>query len=376
MGQLIDLLGGEHVGCLGMRSGLKERALVSDVVFEAPPRTGIPALVDQAEITLADLPPLPSTNSGFFMASFNWSKAYDTILDMVRKIADASTNGGAAKVDDAIEKAPDVLGFNPKALLDSLGHVGCVYSDTAAGIPGGFGFGIALSVDKPEALKNTLKIALQRLQAVIPNGAFTVAEEERSGRPFWVFDISNFPIHPAAALDKHWLFIGLTPQSIESELLRVDGKLDAWKPSEAERRAIDSVPKKFTVLSLTDPRPLYSAVVTYLPLVAGFINQAAEQAARQSGHAGKVRGRMALLADLPPAEVITRPMFPNVTAATVDAKGIRFQSRESAPGVTAGVFVAAPVMVALLLPAVQAAREACATHAIEKQPQADCPVSS
>jgi hypothetical protein len=98
-----------------------------------------------------------------------------------------------------------------------------------------------------------------------------------------------------------------------------------------------------------------------LPLVAGFINQAAEQASQRSGRAPGGRaggGRMALLADIPPAEVITRPMFPNVTAATVDAKGIRFQSRESAPGVTGAVFVGAPVMVALLLPAVQAAREA------------------
>jgi prepilin-type processing-associated H-X9-DG protein len=67
---------------------------------------------------------------------------------------------------------------------------------------------------------------------------------------------------------------------------------------------------------------------------------------------------MALLADIPPAEVITRPMFPNVTAVTVDAKGVRLQSRESAPGVSAGAFVGVPVMVALLLPAVQASREA------------------
>jgi prepilin-type processing-associated H-X9-DG protein len=67
---------------------------------------------------------------------------------------------------------------------------------------------------------------------------------------------------------------------------------------------------------------------------------------------------MALLADIPPAEVITKPMFPNVTAVTVDAKGVHMQTRESAPGLTSGAFVVGPVAVALLLPAVQAAREA------------------
>ncbi len=43
---------------------------------------------------------------------------------------------------------------------------------------------------------------------------------------------------------------------------------------------------------------------------------------------------------------------------TVDSKGVRLQSRESAPGLSSGLFVVTPVAVALLLPAVQAAREA------------------
>ncbi len=67
---------------------------------------------------------------------------------------------------------------------------------------------------------------------------------------------------------------------------------------------------------------------------------------------------MALLSDIPPAEVVTRPMFPNVAVVTVDGKGVRMRSRESAPGLSTGAFVATPVMVALLLPAVQAARAA------------------
>lgn len=359
VGELIDILGGERLVSVGLRIGLKDRALVSDCVIEAPsPRTGILALADQNPITLGNLPPLPKTTTGFGLASFNWSKAYDTILGIVRKIADKANNNGSQQVDEVMQRAPEILGFDPKSeLVDALGHVVCIYGDTAAGIPGGFGFTIALSVEKPDVLQKTLKTGFEKLQTVFPNG-FNAAEEERSGRPVWVVDMGSLPIHPTAALDKKWLWIGLTPQSIESALLRVDGKLDSWKPSEAEQAALDSVPKEFVGLSLTDPRPLYSAVVTYLPIVAGFINNAAEQGsgkpqARQAG--GK---RMALLSEIPPAEVITRPMFPNITAVTVDSKGVRLQSRESAPGLSAGAFVGAPVMVALLLPAVQAAREA------------------
>jgi hypothetical protein len=358
VGELIDILGGERLVSVGMRCGLKDRAIVTDCVIDAPsPRTGILALADQSPITLAALPPLPKTTTGFGLASFNWSKAYDTILNIARNIADKANNNGSQQVDAVMQRAPEILGFDPKSeLVDALGHVVCIYGDTAAGIPGGFGFTIALSVEKPDVLQKTLKTGFEKLQTVFPNG-FNVAEEERSGRPVWVADMGGLPIHPAAALDKKWLWIGLTPQSIESALLRVDGKLEQWKPSEAEQAALDSVPKEFVGLSLTDPRPLYTAVVSYLPMVAGLINNAAEPGSgkargRQSG------GRMAILADIPPAEVITRPMFPNVTAVTVDAKGVRLQSRESAPGLSAGAFVGAPVMVALLLPAVQASREA------------------
>jgi hypothetical protein len=364
--QLIDLLGGEQMGCVALRLGLKDRALVSEITIEAPaPRTGVMALADQAPITLADLPPLPQGNTTLVAGSFNWSKGYDTILGVVRGIADAVTNNGSAKVDEVMKKVPDVLGFDPKSdLCDALGHVVCIHSDSATGIPGAFAFGIAIAVEKPDLLHKTLKFALDRLQAVTQNNV-TAAEEERQGRPVWVFDLGQLPFHPAAALDKHWLFIGLTPQAVESSLMRVDGKLDRWKPSEGEQAALNSVPKEFIALSLSDPRPLYGTAVAYLPMLASVIDQAAgTAAARAAGDPDKppakraVGKRMALLADLPPAEVLTRPMFPNVSVGTVDAKGVRFQSRDSVPGFTLGGFVSAPVAVALLLPAVQAAREA------------------
>jgi hypothetical protein len=358
LGQLLDVLGAEHVGCVAWRCGLKDRAIVSEGIVEAAsPRTGIMALADQAPISLADAPPMPKENSGFLVASFDWSKAYTLIVDIAHRIEAASEPKGSAKVDEVIEKMTAVLGFDlKKDLCDALGHVICIHGDAAAGIPGGFGVGIAISVEKPDVLQKSLKTALDRLQAGIPNG-FTVAEEERSGRPVWVFDIANLPIHPAACLDKHWLFIGLTPQAIESALLRVDGKLEKWKPSPADQEALATVPKQFVALSLSDPRPFYTTVVNFLPLVMTGISQAA--AGPGNTPAGRAAGkRMAILADIPPAEVLTKPMFPNVTAVTVDDKGVHVQTHESAPGITSGAFVVAPVSVALLLPAVQAAREA------------------
>jgi hypothetical protein len=70
-------------------------------------------------------------------------------------------------------------------------------------------------------------------------------------------------------------------------------------------------------------------------------------------------------ADLPPAEVVTRPLFPNLSVCTMTDSEIRWTNRTSLPAVpllggagigNAGTTV--PVLVALLLPAVQQAREA------------------
>jgi hypothetical protein len=353
--QLIHVLGGARMGCLAWRCGLKDRAIVSEGVIEAPsPRTGILALADQAPISLADLPPLPKESAGFAAVSFDWSKVYSRALDTAHHIADMVAHNGSAKVDEAMQRVTAVLGFDLKTdLFDNLGHVACIYGDPTSGIPG-IGFGIALSVEKPDALQKTLKIALEKLQAAFPNGV-TFAEEERLGRPVWVFDLGQLPFHPAAAFDKHWLFLGLSPQSIQSALMRVDGKLDRWKPSEADQAALDCVPKQFIALTLADPKPFYEAIVTALPFLVSGLDQAAGPGNPAGGGAGK---RMAILADIPPAEILTRPMFPNVSALTVDEKGVRWQSRESAPSLTASAFVGGPAAIALLLPAVQAAREA------------------
>jgi len=236
--------------------------------------------------------------------------------------------------------------------------VHCLYNDSAAAIRAGLGFGLVIQIKDADKLKKTLAAAFDRLQANFPNG-FAVTTEERQGRPVWLLTLGAAPIHPAIAVDKKWLVVGLSPQSIESSLLRFDGKLEAWKPSPEEQTALDAVPKKFQMLCLSDPRPTYSSIVTFLPLILSAVDQAIPQNQPQGGPARRSGRRMALLSELPPADVLTRSMFPNAYAWTVDDHGLEAKSRESAPTIVGptGVAVGA-IGVALLLPAVQAAREA------------------
>lgn len=359
VGQILKVAGLDRMGSAVVRFGFRDRAFLSQVSVEAPaPRTGVLALMDQGSLTLADLPPMPKDTTTFFACSFDWSKSYDAIMKLAHDIGDLDSKDGASQVDAFVDRLPAALGFDLKHdLFDPMGGAICLYGDSSAAIPGGFGFGLAIQVKDAEKLKKTLDGVFDRLQKQFANG-FTVSQEDRLGRQVSVLAVGALPIHPAMCVDKHWLFVGLSPQAIESSLMRVDGKLDAWKPSAAEQTALDAVPKKFQLLCLSDPKPTYTAIVTFLP----FILTGIDQAMQQQGVGGPQRrtgARLALLSELPPPDVMTRSMFPNAYAWTVDERGLEGKSRESAPALMGptGIAVGA-IGVALLLPAVQAAREA------------------
>jgi len=358
VGQLLEILGLGRMGAVVSRSGFRDQELVSETLIEAPaPRTGVLALFDQRPITLGDLPPLPKNTTGFMACSFDWKKAYDVLVDVAHNVGDAFEMNGSARVDQAISQWPLILGIDLKRdVFDRLDRVACFYNDSAAGIPGGVGFGLALQVNDAAALNKALNSLLGNLQAQFPN-ALNLAHDERMGRSLSVFEFGSLPVRPALCVDKHWLFVGMTPEATEASLKRVDGKLESWKPSPAEEKTLGAVPKEFVLLSLSDPRPTYSSVVTFLPIVLSGIDAAMKSA----GGNGRTPGeRVRLLSELPAVDVITRRLFPNVSVCTVDERGVHERSRQSAPDLVSGPTVVAvgAIGTALLLPAVQAAREA------------------
>ena len=52
-----------------------------------------------------------------------------------------------------------------------------------------------------------------------------------------------------------WLVMGFVPQSVEAFYLRMDGKLDRWKPSAKHEKAFAELPKEFTSITVTDTLP-------------------------------------------------------------------------------------------------------------------------
>lgn len=114
-------------------------------------------------------------------------------------------------------------------------------------------------------------------------------------------------------------------------------------------------------ITVGDTRGTWQSVLKIAP--AAMV--AAEVALKEEGVLPRELELPVTPADIPPAELIARPLFPNVSISVVDENGIHSTTRSSMPGIplVSGVgegnsAATAAVGVALLLPAVQSAREA------------------
>jgi len=356
---ILEALGLHNLGTIGMRTGIKERAMWSEVVIEAPkPRTGLLALANQQSLTLNDLPPIPPTSPGFMVASFDWSQAYDAILKVVKDTAALENPQNVNQVDQVLDRLSAMLQFDlKKGLLDPLGHVNGFFADAGQG-PMGFGFGIAISVDDAESLRISVDKLIQLLQnAAGPN--LQVGRSIKYDREIVSFQFGGGIVNPALCIDDKWLVLALAPQSVDTFLMRLDGKLPRWKPTEEHTAALNALPKEFISLSISDPRASMQGLLTMANTMGPAMLAGFRQAQRDAGGPPTAPPAGNPLANLPPAEIVTAPLFPNVSVCTVDDRGVVMLERTSMPSVmSVGAVPGVAVGVALLLPAVQQAREA------------------
>ena len=345
------------------RSGYKGKAVWSESAVETHgPRRGLLALADQQPITLKDLPPLPAETAGFFACSLDWSKLYVDLTTMAREVAALGPPQVAQQVAGVIDNLPQILPIHPKDdLLDPLGNVTCIYGDSQQTLFG-LGNGLAIKVDDADKLSSTLdEIAGVVAEQVEPRD-FRVRKTEKHGVEIVTLEIGRGVFNPSYVIHDGWLNVGLFPQAAEAFALRADGKLPTWKPSGEVQEALSQMPEEFTSISVTDPRPTVQMLMSLTPIVF----PAAQEALRGAGGRDR-RDESPLpitLADLPPAELVAGPLFPNVSVSTVSDDGFHGTSRTSLPafpfaGSGGGGSVATTgVLVGLLLPAVQQAREA------------------
>jgi hypothetical protein len=361
IGDALKAVGLHNLKLLALQSGYKGRAIWSEMNVDVEgERTGLLALASDKTFTLADLPPLPHANGGFAASRFDPAAMWETLVGVARNVDNLGPPNQRGQVDQWLDQMEGMLGFNPKTeLLDPIGDLGVVFTDPDQGLMG-LGSGFAMSVDDAPKLRKTADRIVGMISEAA-EGDFGVRRVKKYGRDMLVLRFANRAEAGAIMIDDKWMVISLMPQTCEAFALRADGKLPAWEPDEEQAAAFAELPKEMTSVAIGEPRTTWSTLLKVAPIGLSMV----EAMAKEQRLIPEDVTLPVSTADIPPAELVVQPLFPNVTVGVVDAAGMHTTSRQSLPSVPflggggEGSSVATTgVLVALLLPAIQQAREA------------------
>jgi hypothetical protein len=176
-------------------------------------------------------------------------------------------------------------------------------------------------------------------------GRAAIVESAVGGNKMYSLQFTGapMPISPSWCIGDEWLVLGLLPQSVQSALDRKPE--DSLAAAEEVRQALAGEVAP-AALAYQDTPQLVQHVYPWLLIGAQMLSNQLRQ-----------QGIVIDTTAIPPVEVIVKHLRPSVSTLTHRADGFHFDSRGSIPG-GGNLASAAPVGVALLLPAVQAARQA------------------
>lgn len=355
-----DRLGVANLEAMTFSGGYKGAATWSNASIIAPgPRKRLLKLLDQRNITFDELPPMPTSTDSFFAGSFDIRKSVDLILETIA--AGAAIADQNEDVTNKLAEFQDIIGGHPRDVFSAgLGDLFCIYNDPSSmPIPVGIGPVLSASVEDRAVVESTLRRLFELAKQMPDAEKFSMRESQKNGHTFFSFQIQGgVPVVPTIMVTDDWLVASIMPGAAQSFSARAEGRLRKWEPNEEVLNALTQLPKEFTSISVSDPRPGYRSMMTWAPMAMGML----ESQVLPNFSRGGQRVEMPFgIQDLPSVEELTEPMFPNVTVSTVTEEGVIGQGRHSAPGMPVshvGSAAVVPVLVALLLPAVQQAREA------------------
>jgi len=361
--ELLVVLGLDNLNSIGMQSGIKDRSLTSLTSIDAPgERRGLLSILDQESMSMGDLPPLPQQLSSFMAYSFDSANAvqtlYETAIELEKVLSPETENVASARA-----QAKEHLGLDlVDDLLAGLGNVNCIYNDEAQT---GIGIAPALLVEVADAekLNTALEHLLVELLPQVSQGKAKGVIKEQDGTKTYTIEAPQIGMSPAVSVSDKWMCVSLLPQPVMAFNLRVQGELPLWNVETLPEETTAAFPESFTGLTIIDPKSTYRTILGLAPLAAAFSQAALSQALMEQGNGSPPV--IFQVSDLPPTELVTKWLYPNVAYSVVDENGLTTRTTSSIPGLPipggdgGAASVAVPaVLVALLLPAVQQAREA------------------
>ncbi|MDX1947797.1 MAG: DUF1559 domain-containing protein [Pirellulaceae bacterium] len=340
--QVVATLGLRQIGTLASVSAMDEAGIVSHstLAIDGPPR-GLVALLENEGIGKEDLAHIPSDALLASCWSLEASRVLDTILETIREVEPRA----ADEFEGELRNFEREFGVDVRATLAGLGNN---WSLHAANADGGL-MGVAVTVEVRDRAR--LLAAQEKLLAAWgqaqPGRGPAIAQLQFGGQTVYylVPDLRRgMMFAPAWCLSEERLIVGLFPQGVKSVLARKAGdKSLADVPEVAAQLAAGKPPLAITYQdSARLFEAFYPSAQMLLPMVMS------------SGGAFGLPPDLA--AALPTPRSVIRHLRPSVTVVRRTERGLETDTRQTLPGTNLGA--SAPLAVAMLLPALQASREA------------------
>lgn len=328
----------EYVAVTGLdETGFAQFAAVD---LSGPPR-GLLALASSETLTEADLAPIPLGSLFALAAKFDVGQTVENALEL----AGSANPAAIDQVNDALQQAEGVLGMRVREdILASLGDTWTVHAHHE---DGGIvaGWTLAVGVTDSEKL-GQLSQRLMQLGNQMAQGPADPRIQWNQFRGQNMFTVSlpgpEMPFSPTWCVTDSHLVIGLFPQAIKSHLNRRAGS----GPTIAKHPQVAAMIKKgsSSITAVNNKRMMEFAY----PFA---------QVALRMGLGELAKEGVAIdYSMLPSLTSIAPHLDYGVTASRATTRGFEMEQHQTLPGGSLGA--TAPISVGLLLPAVQAAREA------------------
>ncbi|MDB5352566.1 MAG: hypothetical protein JWN86_3813 [Planctomycetota bacterium] len=370
-------MGLDGVKRLDLRWGFQDEALLTSVRLIAPaPRRGALALLDGPTFTAQTLPPVPAGLKAFTALSLDVDGIFGKYTDLMKQV----NPQGAEQLAQRQQAILATTGLNiRKDVLKHLGPKFSVYGTVkpGEGVPVMPGLTMPIpevtmlaETDDATAFAKSLDIVMGQVKLALNNpnnnrpGAPAPAQIQKLTGPERGYDIilpadaAQGPmasIKPTVRIGKKLVAIASSPTAAKTGLALETNPAGRWTPTGDFAAMAKRLPKGMILLNVGDPRDTLPQAVaslpTIVPMLEAMFNQARPPGDQPAGPFLRIDP-----AKVPEAEELSRRLAPSSFAMVVDNQGFQIVARDSFPTLSSPA--TAGVAVALLLPAVQSAREA------------------
>jgi hypothetical protein len=328
-----DDLGFGNVKSIVFSSGFhgKESRAMYEIDLTGEPK-GLAKILKNEPLRLADLPPVPPDVSCFSALRIDPAAAYDATIVAVEALFADTQLGPEDEARSPAEKirlrqeflrqeANRLAGSDlSKTLLPYLGDKFVMYKSPAEGLSI---LGTVFCISVKDVAK--VKSALDRLQRGVQAAGgppVRVRKKTLNGVEIREHYSQTFSfLTPTYSICGDWLVVGLHPQSVQGFVLRCKGELPVWKPDDATRARLNTLPSDGCGLQFCDPRPTVQNLCCIGP--PGLNVLLGSRTDDQGGLEGPDIGL------LPNAHELNKHLFPNLTVTRNDGKTIRIEVNES-----------------------------------------------